>query len=81
MAKMIEITCKCGCGRKRMVRESDVKRGWGLYFDKSCKAKHQEAKTGQYGKYLRKKDRAENNEKYGICRPLYPEELAWDFKD
>ncbi|MEH6784731.1 MAG: hypothetical protein V7688_12680 [Alcanivorax jadensis] len=38
---MTEITCKCGCGRKKMVRTADVKRGWGLYYSKSCKAKKQ----------------------------------------
>jgi len=34
-----------------MVREADRKRGWGLYYSKSCKAKHQERKTGQYADY------------------------------
>jgi len=50
--KMVEITCKCGCRRKKMVREADRKRGWGLYYDKSCKAKHQESKTGQYANFI-----------------------------
>ena len=53
MAKMTEITCKCGCGRKKMVRTADVKRGWGLFYSKSCKAKHQEKNTGQCKAYLR----------------------------
>lgn len=48
---MVTITCKCGCGRKRQVREADVKRGWGLFFNKSCKAKEQERRTGQYARY------------------------------
>lgn len=51
--KMVEITCKCGCGKKRMVREADRKRGWGLFFNKSCKARYQERKTGQCRAYLR----------------------------
>jgi hypothetical protein len=38
---MTEITCKCGCGKKKMVRTADVKRGWGLFYSKSCKAKKQ----------------------------------------
>ena len=42
----IEITCACGCGKKKMVREADVKRGWGKYFSKSCKAKAQANKHG-----------------------------------
>jgi len=52
MAAMVEITCACGCGKKRMVRVADRNRGWGRYFDKSCKARHQEARTGQFRKYL-----------------------------
>ena len=52
MANIIEITCKCGCGRRRMVRTADVKRGWGKFYSKSCKAKHQENKTHQYRNYL-----------------------------
>jgi hypothetical protein len=38
-----------------MVRTADVKRGWGKYYSKSCKAKHQERRTGQYRKYLNRK--------------------------
>lgn len=38
MPSMTEITCACGCGRKKEVRVADVKRGWGKYFSKSCKA-------------------------------------------
>lgn len=41
MAKMKEIICKCGCGRKKMVRVADIKRGWGKYYSKSCKARDQ----------------------------------------
>jgi len=41
MASMTEITCICGCKRKRMVRNADIKRGWGKYFNKSCKARKQ----------------------------------------
>lgn len=48
MATMIKITCKCGCGQKKEVRTTDVKRGWGLFFSKSCKAKFQERRTGQF---------------------------------
>ena len=41
MPSMIEVVCKCGCGRKKQVRTADVKRGWGLFFSKSCKARFQ----------------------------------------
>ena len=41
-----EITCACGCGRKKMVKTADIKRGWGKFFDKSCKARAQAKKHG-----------------------------------
>jgi len=53
--KKEEITCACGCGRKRLVRVADIKRGWGKYFNKSCKARHQEKRTGQYADYLHRR--------------------------
>lgn len=59
MASVQEITCKCGCGRKRLVRTADVKRGWGKFFDKSCKARWQEKRTGQYAEF---KNRVYNND-------------------
>lgn len=54
MASMTEITCACGCGRKKMVRTADVKRGWGKFYDKSCKARHQEKRTGQCAEYYKR---------------------------
>ena len=51
--KKQEITCKCGCGRKKLVRVADIKRGWGKFFDKSCKARYQERKTGQFKAHCR----------------------------
>ena len=41
MENMTKIICKCGCGRTKLVRTADIKRGWGLFFSKSCKAKYQ----------------------------------------
>lgn len=61
MASMQEITCKCGCGRKRMVRTADVKRGWGKFFSKSCKALEQERRTGQYAEYKHRKEASEDS--------------------
>ena len=58
-----EIICKCGCGRKKTVRLADLKRGWGLYYSKSCKAKDQERRTGQYADYLDRQQQAEENER------------------
>ena len=56
---MVEIICKCGCGRKKMVKQADLNRGWGLFFNKSCKARHQENRTGQYARYLQSSRRSE----------------------
>ena len=39
---------------KFKARQADINRGWGKYYSKSCKAKHQEARTGQYRAYLSK---------------------------
>lgn len=40
MAEMVEVACKW-CGTKKMVRSADVKRGWGKFCSKACKAKDQ----------------------------------------
>lgn len=50
----IEVTCACGCGVKFMARVADVKRGWGKYASKSCKAVAQERKTHNYYHYVAK---------------------------
>ena len=50
---MIERTCACGCGKKFMAREADVRRGWGKYATKSCKATAQERRTHQHRNYMR----------------------------
>lgn len=63
MPSMKEITCACGCGRKRMVRTADIARGWGKYYSKSCKAKAQERRTNQYFNYLNS----------GVSREVYLE--------
>lgn len=42
MSEKVEITCKCGCGRKKQVKRADIDRGWGLFYSKSCKANYQE---------------------------------------
>lgn len=56
MVSMKEIVCKCGCGRKKMVRTADIKRGWGQFYSKSCKARYQERRTGQCSEYYARKD-------------------------
>ena len=54
MASMKEITCKCGCGRKKEVRTADIRRGWGKFYSKSCKAKKQ-SQSGGSDKYYKAK--------------------------
>lgn len=39
--------CKC-CRQEFTARVADRERGWALFCSKSCKAKRQEASTGQY---------------------------------
>lgn len=76
MSKMQEITCKCGCGRKKEVKVADIKRGWGKFFSKSCKAKWQEKRTGQYAAYMERKHHVQFNALYNYedC----DEDLSWD---
>lgn len=48
--KMVERKCK-RCKTPFLARAADVKRGWGLFCSKSCKAITQEKRTGQYRAY------------------------------
>lgn len=57
MAKTVE--CKCACGDIFYPRLSDIKRGWGKFCSKSCKARYQRIKIGTR-KYSCK--RVDNNE-------------------
>ncbi|MDR6421334.1 hypothetical protein J2801_003622 [Paraburkholderia phenoliruptrix] len=50
--KMVERKCKCCC-KSFQARAADVKRGWGLFCSKSCKAIKQEQKTHQHRDYTR----------------------------
>lgn len=45
-----EVKCKC-CKQSFMARVADIKRGWGKFCSKSCKASKQESQTGQYRIY------------------------------
>lgn len=46
----VEVCC-AWCKKKFMARVADRKRGWGRFCSKSCKAKEQEKRTGQYAAY------------------------------
>ncbi len=43
--KRVQRKCKCGCGKTFYPRVAEVKRGWGQFFSRSCKAKYQEKQT------------------------------------
>jgi len=51
MAAMIDKKCK-HCSGDITVRLADHKRGWGNFCNKSCKAKYQEKRNGQYAAYM-----------------------------
>ena len=76
MARTVEVICKCGCGRKKAVRTADIKRGWGLFFDKSCKAREQERRTGQHKAHLKGGGltREESDHNYA----MNAQEAGWD---
>ncbi|GEM_PF-3532821 len=48
---MTDRKCQC-CGVSFRARTADVKRGWAKFCSKSCKAKKQEKRTGQFRNYL-----------------------------
>lgn len=50
-AQKAQYKCAC-CGDLFTARVADRKRGWARYCSKSCKAKKQEVRTGQYNQYL-----------------------------
>jgi hypothetical protein len=52
---MITRKCACGCGSLVTTTETNAKRGWGRFASKSCKAKAQERRTGQYKAYTNRK--------------------------
>jgi hypothetical protein len=70
MAAMVECKCKF-CDRKFEARVADRKRGWGKFCSKSCKAKEQEKRTGQYKGYIRRSTaRVVHGDDYDDCHPL-----------
>ena len=54
-------TCKW-CKDPFTARVADVKRGWAKFCSKSCKAKQQEASTGQYASLLNRVREQEEDE-------------------
>ena len=58
MPSMTNRKCKA-CGDPFKARTADVKRGWARYCSKSCKAREQEGRTGQYRALLSREDGGE----------------------
>lgn len=55
MPRMVERKCEW-CKVPMLVRAADVKRGWGRFCSKSCKAMKQEKRTGQHQAYQARQD-------------------------
>lgn len=58
-------TVKCTCGTEFQARTADVKRGWGMFCSKSCKAKKQTKDTGISGPHYKASGRTVNQMKNG----------------
>ena len=69
----VEVVCARGCGMLFLARVADRKRGWGRFASKSCKARAQEKRTGQYAALLK---RRESDEDYGPGDYGHP--MVWD---
>lgn len=67
MPSMTTVSCKC-CKTNFQARTVDVKRGWGKFCSKSCKAKTQEKRTGQYANLIHGKRKSSKNTKKNYKR-------------
>lgn len=56
------------CQKIFMARTADIKRGWAKFCSKSCKAKEQESRTGQYYAH---KQRAAELDDYEHCGHIF----------
>lgn len=62
--KMVERKCRC-CGGAFTARAADVKRGWGKFCSKSCKAILQEQRTGATASFRYREQCREQGVCYG----------------
>ncbi|WP_254228948.1 hypothetical protein [Burkholderia gladioli] len=67
MPKMVERNCR-RCKQPFLARAADVKRGWGLFCSKSCKAIKQEQRTDQHRAFIERREAHESDDS--------PEEFA-----
>lgn len=87
MAAMVDVKCK-GCGIIFQARVADVKRGWGKFHNKSCKATVQEQRTGQHAAHKARKERdpydevhlSEHDSNIEIAHGDEYEWNDWDYK-
>lgn len=63
MTSKVERVCK-NCGTSFLARKADVDRGWAIFCSKSCKAKEQEKRTGQFAEYCSSKKHYEEEVDY-----------------
>lgn len=70
--KMVDRVCACGCGATFQARAADIKRGWGKYASKACKARMQARKGLPAGlaRKLRPFDRRERDDSDEIGHPM-----------
>lgn len=73
MATMRNKPCEW-CKKIHTVREADLKRGWGRFCSKRCKAMKQEKRTGQNAAYHDRQDRRENGGEFVFVGGFGP----WD---
>jgi hypothetical protein len=59
----VEVRCK-RCKKPFLARLADRARGWGKFCSKSCKAIKQEARTGQFGNYIRGQNSTERSNRW-----------------
>ena len=57
--RKVQVKCE-GCGIMFEARVADRKRGWGRFHSKTCKAVHQEKRTGQYKRLRRMRAECED---------------------
>lgn len=62
-----------GCGKTFYAKTADVKRGWGRFCCKRCKAMEQESRTGQNARYLERRERR--------MRQQEERRLEYDYED
>lgn len=69
---MSTVNRKCErCQAPFTARSADVRRGWGRFCSKSCKATEQEARTGQHAMHQIRKEAAGQAQEFTLPAPGY----------